>query len=259
MKKGIILQFIIILIFLTCWNLLHLGYNFQKETYETELSKTPIVLFSYDYNFLKSLKIKTDSSYYILRTEIIKDTTIIKELTEIYQLDKAKNILSKYMVPSVMKIYPDGKYYKKNQKNELEKLITEEYWNITFNYNENFWITIQEKMELLKMIYKILNAAIVIFVLIIITSLRVFYESKSNHYWEIYRISGGYSNLRNKNFWMNTIILTIFPFILINALFYFANYLNYLNFEIDYQLWGIEFLTLFISFLISRIILGDKI
>ena len=58
MKKGIFFQTFIIFIVLLSWNIFHLGYEFQKDTYEKNISESQMIVLSMQGNTLDILSSK---------------------------------------------------------------------------------------------------------------------------------------------------------------------------------------------------------
>ncbi len=257
MKKNIVFQFIIILLILIFWNLIHLGYNFQKQNYFTEISEIPIILFSEEPGTLDSLKIQINQLNYIARIFIQNKTEIMEDLISKYDLDSVKTVLEDHSLPNVMNIFPDGKNFNRVHKDELMNIITAP--DLSFEYDHGLWESIHTKIDLLDKSYRFLNILMIIFFLFLTVFLRIHFEFKHDHFWKIYRASGGKFYQRRKYFMINSLILIFVPVLLI----YFS-YLLLLNnavlsIEIEPVYFGLEIVVLVFSSIISFMILGKRL
>ncbi|MCK4312641.1 MAG: hypothetical protein KAW88_07900 [Candidatus Cloacimonetes bacterium] len=259
MRKGIFLQIVIIIIILVGWNLLHLGYNYQKQVFEGKISSIPMILFSKNINTLDSLNLEINRFDYIKEIKVECDSIVAEKIISSYGLEQAKTILESYTLPCIMKIYFKGQNFKTQQKTELEKLISDKYRKIVSDYNHNLWKINRKKIELLTKAYYAGNGIFIVFLLFISVFLRIHFEMKSNEYWKVFRASGGKRSLRKKQFLLNSFWICLVPIILNVGAYFIITYFKYLNIIIDYRLFGIEFGTLLLSTFITRISLGKNI
>ncbi|MCD4797257.1 MAG: hypothetical protein K8R49_08835 [Candidatus Cloacimonetes bacterium] len=258
MKKGIFLQVVIIVLIILGWNCFHIGYNYQKQVFENNLSHIPMIVFSMDLNSLDSLFSDISELSYIKETIIESDSTVSEKIIADYGLNGAQNILEKYALPNVMSIYFDGGKFKSVQKDELEKKIRN-YPEIIMNYDIPSWNVSQRKIKILYRTYLIGNGLFILLLLFIMVFLRIHFEMKSNEFWKIFRTSGGTSKIRRKQFLINSLWTSLFPIAFIFIVYFAAIYFQYLQIEIDYRLFGIEFAAMLFSTLIARISLGKNI
>lgn len=259
MKKGIFFQFIVIIFFLILWNLVHLGYEFQKNQYHNTLSSEPMILVSQKLQTIQRLNKELDSLDFISNILIESDTLVAQKIIKKYSLKGIQNILSSFKFPNAMKIYFHGQRYGTSEKQIVENKITKNFNNIILNYNHTLWKNVQTKLDFLKYVYYIVNGLIVIIFIILSTFLRVHYEIRLNKFWKIYRSSGGSAKIRKKNFWINSIWLSFIPCIFIFATYFAVRYFKYLHFEISYWKFGVEFGLLLLIVLLSRITLGKNL
>ncbi len=260
MKKGIFFQIIIIIILLTTWDLLHIGYNHQKKALEANISELPMLIFSNDVTLLDSLAKEFDNLSFIKNIIIEADSIIAEKLISGYGLDNAKAILSSYNLPSLMNISFDGALFQTTQKEELEKILSSsEYIELIVNYDTDLWQINRNKLELLTKVYWGGNGLILILLLFIAVFLRIHFEIKSNDFWQIFRSSGGSRKMRRKQFLLNSFWLCFIPLLLVTGIYFAVMYFKYLNIQIDYRLFGVEFAVIIISILMSRIVLGKNI
>jgi len=98
-KKGIFFQVIVIFIVLLGWNLLHLGFQFQKDIFEDSISSSPMMLLSMQENTLKQLRTKIENNDYIKEVTIIQDSVIAKILIENYDLENSMKYLDHICCP----------------------------------------------------------------------------------------------------------------------------------------------------------------
>ena len=260
MKKGIFFQIIIIIILLVVWDLLHIGYNHQKKVLEVNTSELPMLIFSTDVILLDSLAKKLDDLSFIKNIIIEADSIIAEKLISGYDLDNAKTILSSYKLPSLMKISFDGALFQTPQKEKLDRILSSsEYLELIVNYDSNLWQINRDKLELLTKIYYGGNGLILVLLLFITVFLRIHFEIKSNDFWQIFRSSGGNRKVRRKQFLLNSLWLCFVPLLLVTGLYFAAMYFKYINIQIDYRLFCVEFVAIIISILMSRIFLGKNI
>ena len=260
MKKGIFFQIIIIIILLVTWDLLHIGFNHQKKMLEANISELPMFIFSNNVTLLDSLAKEFGNLSFIRNIIIEADSIVAEKLISGYGLDNAKAILSSYNLPSLMKISFDGALFQIPQKEELEKILSSsENIEQIVNYDSDLWQINRNKLELLTKIYWGGNGLILVLLIFIIVFLRIHFEIKSNDFWQIFRSSGGNRKMRRKQFLLNSLWLCFAPLLLVTGLYFAAMYFKYLNIQIDYRLFGVEFAAIIISILMSRIFLGKNI
>lgn len=259
MKKGIFFQIVIITVILLVWNVLHLGYQYQKNLLERQLSRIPMILISPELSSLQSLRSEIDSLNFIQNISIEPDSLIARNLMDHYQIAEAEFLLKDFHLPSVMRIFFYGSGFSGAAKMQLENLIQENYDQIIINYDNNFWLQSDRKILLLQKSYLFGNGFLALFLLITMIFLRLFYEAKHHEFWRIYRNSGGKRQKRRRQFFINSLLLCLLP-ILLNFGAYFAlRYFNYLFLEIDYRFFAGEFGVVVFSVLLSRLFLGSQI
>jgi len=247
----IIFQIFIITILLASWNVSHLTHNFQEENYFEKISQKPIILFCYNNKTLAQLQSKIDTLFYVRKIEIIKKSKIAKTLIQEYQLKDAEDILSKHSLPDILKIYVKGQYFNIKNKQVLKSIILKIDKDISINYNDNYLVNYQNKLQFLKQIFLLINCIFLILILFITVISRVHFEGKNDSYWEIYKVSGGQHNQRKKVFLLNSILLILSPIILNIILYYAVIYFNYLSIQMNCILFIIEGIVLLFSNLIS--------
>jgi len=258
-KKGIFFQIIIIFLILLAWNLFHLGYEFQKDTYERNISSSQMVVLSMQGNTLKILSSKIQEFDYINEISIIQDSVISQTLIKSYELKESNDILRSYILPTAMQISFEGDKFKIEQKIELERTLLEYTPVVIYYFDDAYWQINQNKIIILTKGYYAGFGLFIIFMLFITIFLRIHFETKSNHFWKVYYSSGGHFGKRRKQFFINSLYLCFIPFIL-NAAIYFALFsLQFLPVEIDYRFFGIELATLILSALFSGLFLGKEL
>ncbi|MBN1327342.1 MAG: hypothetical protein JW996_05270 [Candidatus Cloacimonetes bacterium] len=259
MKTGIIIQIIIAIFILSAWNLLHLVYQQQHNYYYRELSSVPIIYFIPQRSTVDSLAEKLRKYPYLRRLETEVDSLINARLIEAYNLEYARDILKDFSLPNVIKMYVDAGKFLAPEKSELEEMLAEDYPEIIMNYNDENWYSTQNKIEFLNKIYHAVNILAIVLCLLILILLRIHFESRRNEFWRIYKLSGGEMGLRRKQFITTSLILIILPFLIVFALFQTAYYLHYVRYFVDLRIWGIEFIVLIFTALISAVIQENKI
>jgi len=258
MNKGIIVQFIFLLAALLVWNCLPLGYSYQKEVYGRELEQRQIILISESSSTLDSLASRLSELDYVASTKIEADTLITNKLITVYGLEEARSILSKYDLPDVMQIFVRGSSFDLKNFNDLERILETEFPDLNYNYNSDKLLEIEAKKILILKTYYIFNGLIILFLLLAVTFIRIHFETGKNTFWKIFRETGGHSKRRNRQFWLNSLLLSAGPLLIIILVYYVLRYANILIYEIDPYLFGVEFITLLISVLITRIFLGAR-
>ena len=259
MKQSIFLQILIITLIIFGWNIFHLGYNYQKNYYETQLSENPMILVSPYSVIFKTLEARIDTFRSVDFIVIESDSLIAEMLIESYDLGSASELIGNFDLPSIMKIYLNGKFYDLQQKTTLENIISKGYPEIVINYDDIYWYDSQLKKNLLFRSYLFGNAFIIVFMLIFSIFLRLFFESKSNEYWRIYKKSGGNLILRKKKYWINSLLICFIPILLTAGAYFGLKYFQLLPIEMDIRFFAGEFAFILLSVLISRIILGKHI
>ncbi|MCK5050395.1 MAG: hypothetical protein KAS53_01555 [Candidatus Cloacimonetes bacterium] len=259
MKKGISFQIIVIFIVLLGWNLLHLGYEYQKGIFEDNISASPMMLLSMQENTLEQLKLKIENNDYISDITIIQDSIVAEMLINNYDLRDSNEILRSYLLPTAMRINFVGGKYQIEQKLELERMLLEYSPAVIHYFDNTQWQEIQNKILILTNGYYVGFGIFIIFVLFISIFLRIHFEIKSNVFWKIYRSSGGHFGRRRKQFFINSLYLCFIPLILNLAIYYSLIYFQLLSVEIDYRFFGIELLALVISSLFAGIALGENL
>jgi hypothetical protein len=259
LKKGIFLQIIIITIILLIWNALHLGYQYQKDFLEKQLSKIPMILISQDVASLDSLHFDIADKIIIRRIIVEPDSVVALNLMENYQLEEAENLLENFHLPSIMKIFFTGREFSSTAKLNLEDFIMTNYPQIAINYDNHSWVKIDRKISFLTKSYYYGNGFLALFILISIIFLRLYQEAKYHEYWRIYRNSGGKRKKRRQQFFKNSLLLCLLPIFLNLAAYFLLQYLNYLFLEIDLRFFAAEFGFVVFSVLLSRTFLGSNI
>lgn len=258
MKKGILFQIIIIFIVLIGWNLFHLGYEFQKDVLEDNISVSPMMLLSMHENTLDQLRSKIENDAYIKDITIIQDSVIAKTLITNYDLEDSNEILRSYLLPTAMQINFAGGKFQIEQKQELERILLEYSPDVIYYFDSARWQIDQNKIALLTKGYYIGFGLFVVFMLFTSIFLRIHFEMKSNIFWKIYYSSGGYIGKRRKQFFFNSLYLCFIPLILNVIIYYVLQYFQLLSVEIDYRFFGIELLTIIIGSLFAGIALGKE-
>ena len=259
MKKGIFFQIIIVFIILLGWNLLHLGYEFQKEVFEDSISSSPMMLLSMQEDTLDQLKLKIEENDYIKEITIIQDSVIANTLIANYDLEDSNDLLSSYLLPTAMQINFVGKKFQIEQKIEIDRILLEFSPDVIYYFDNAQWQRNLNKIALLTKGYYAGFGLFIIFMLFISIFLRVHFEMKSNDFWKIYSSSGGHFGKRRKQFFVNSLYICFIPLMLNVAIYYGLIYFQLLSIEIDYRFFSIELLTVIISSLFAGIALGENL
>jgi len=148
-KKGISFQIIVIFIVLVGWNLLHLGYEYQKNVFENNISASPMMLLSMQENTLEQLKLKIEKNDFIRDIIIIQDSIVAQTLITNYNLGGSKNILSSYILPTAMQINFAGDKFQIEQKRELERILLDYAPAVIYYFDSVQWQIDQNKITLL--------------------------------------------------------------------------------------------------------------
>jgi len=246
-------------IILVSWNLLHLGYEFQKDIFEDSISKSPMILLSMRTEILDQLTNELKTKNYINNINVIQDSIIAQTLIDSYELYGNEDILRSYVLPTAVQITFKGDNFKFAQKEELEKLLLELKPELIFYFDDIDWEIVQTKIDLLTKIYFILFGGFIAFTLFFASFFRYHFEMKSNTFWKIYYSSGGHYKKRRKQYFANTLYVCFIPFILNLIVYYALQYFQLLDLEIDYKYFGIELLTIVLSSLIAALALGKNL
>ena len=269
MKKGIFFQIIIITIFLIFWNSLHFGKHLHIRIFEQKktqiyqkLSPIPIIIFSYELDSLYSIKTKLNSLLWVDSLQIEEQTEISKRLIAEYQLSESSEILSRYTLPNIMKIYLKGEFFHKSEKEKVWRIIKENDEDAEINYDNEFWEKIQIEADnvqpdinFINFAYLIANGVMIVFLIFFVIFMRIHFETKRDQFWKIFRISGGKQNSRAKMFFLNSFVLSIIPTGLNFGIYFAAIYFDYLKIQIDNKLFIIEFGTLMLAYLLTSLFL----
>ncbi len=259
MKKGIFFQIIVVFIILLSWNLLHLGYEFQKEVFENSISDSPMMILSMQDNTLEQLKSRIEKKNYISDVIIIQDSVIAQTLINSYDLDDSNEILRTYLLPTAMQISFVGKNFQIEQKLELERILLEYTPEVVYYFDSAKWQMVQDKILILTNGYYVGFGGFILFMLFISIFFRIHFEMKSNTFWKIFHSSGGHFGKRRKQFFVNSMYIGFIPIILNLALYYALKYFQLLSLEIDYRFFGIELLTIIISSIFAGLALGENL
>ena len=259
MKKGIFFQIIVIFMVLLGWNLLHLGYEYQKDVFEDNISASPMILLSMQEDTLEQLKLKIENKDYISDITIIQDSIVAEMLINSYDLRDSNEILRSYLLPTAMQINFVGEKFQIEQKIEIDRILLEFSPDVIYYFDNAQWQENLNKILLLTKGYYTGFGLFIIFMLFISIFLRVHFEMKSNDFWKIYSSSGGHFGKRRKQFFANSLYICFIPIILNVAIYYTLIYFQLLSVEFDYRYFGIEFLTVVISSLFAGIALGENL
>ncbi|MCF7793986.1 MAG: hypothetical protein K9N09_07070 [Candidatus Cloacimonetes bacterium] len=258
MKKATFLQVLIVLVVVAIWNGLHLGFNYQSQRYEQELSSVPMILVCSEYEPLQNLKTHLDTLQIVKYTVLESDTLIKKNLIQDYQLNNAALLLGNFNVPSVMKIYFNGSTFTVDEKRELENHLNTSYPEVIINFDEYFQRVGLRKIDLLERGYFYANILIAVFLFFSIVLLRIYFESRKYDYWRIFRNAGGKRKVRNINFFLHSLWICIIPVGLNFAAYLAALRYDYLPVKMDIRYFAAEFIFVVLSVFISRIFMGNK-
>lgn len=258
MKKATFLQVVIVLVVVTIWNGLHLGFNYQSQLYEEDLSSVPMILVCSEYEPLQNLKTHLDTLQMVDYTVLESDTLIKKNLIQDYQLNNAALLLGNFNVPSVMKMYFNGSTFTDAKKRELENHLNTSYPEVIINFDEHFHQVGLQKIKLLERAYFYANLLIAVFLFFAIVLLRIYFESRKHEYWRIFRNAGGKRKVRNLQFFLHSLWICIVPAGLNFAAYYLALRYRYLPVKMDIRYFAAEFVFIVFCVLISRIFMGKK-
>jgi len=258
-KKGIFFQIVVIFIILLGWNLLHVGYQFQKDVFENNISDSPMMILSMQEDVLEQLKLRIEKKNYISDIIIIQDSVIAQTLISNYDLDDSKETLKSYILPTAMQISFVGEKFQIEQKLELERILLEYTPEVIHYFDSAKWQIAQNKISILTNGYYWGFGGFILFMLFISIFFRIHFEMKSNTFWKIFHSSGGHFGKRRKQFFFKSIHLAFIPIILNLALYYALKYFQLLSVEIDYRFFGIELLTIVISSLFAGLALGENL
>ncbi|KQC11096.1 MAG: hypothetical protein APR54_11280 [Candidatus Cloacimonas sp. SDB] len=259
MNRYIVFLFVVIFILLLAWNLIPFLFQQQKNMYLNEIEESPIVLIIESSTDLDSLSILMDDLNYIDHYVVERDSTISNLLIETYNLERAKNILAKYDLPDIIKIYLDFSQFGLDKYFQLEKLIKTGYPDVIYKYNTRKLLDFETRKNHLLNAFYLINGIVIIFVLLLLTFLRVHFESKQNNYWKIFRESGGHSTYRNRQYWLNSILLCVAPAGIIVGIYYLFQAHGIISGEINFYLFIAQFATLVLASILGRIFMGEKI
>ncbi len=269
MKKGIFFQVIVITIFLIFWNSLHFGKYLHTRIFEQKnvqiyqkLSPIPIIIFSYELDSLYSLKKRLGCFHFVDSVQIEEQTEVSERLIDEYQLSESSEILRRYTLPNVTKIYLKGEFFHKSEKENIWKIIKENDEAAEINYDNEFWDKIQieadnvqPSINFINFAYLIANGVMVIFLIFFVVFMRIHFETKRDQFWKIFQISGGKQSSRAKFFFLNSYVLSIIPVGLNFGGYFAAIYFDYLRIQIDNKLFIIEFGTLMFAYLLTSLFL----
>lgn len=258
MKKATFLQVVIVLVIVTIWNGLHLGFNYQSKRYEQDVSSVPMILVCSEYEPLQNLKADLDTRQIVKYTVLESDTLIKRNLIQDYQLNNAALLLGNFNVPSVLKIYFNGSAFTIQDKRELENHLNTSYPEVIINFDENFHRVGLRKIALLERAYFYSNILIAVFLFFTIVLLRIYFESRKHEYWRIFRNAGGRRKARSWQFFLHSVWICIVPVGLNLAAYFAALRCNMVPVEMDIRFFAAEFTFIVLCVLISRIFMGKK-
>lgn len=258
MNKAILALFFIILLLLIIWNSIPYAYHLQDQIYNKEVMQTPVLVISESSSQLDSLAVLLQDHSMIRDIQIERDSLITEKLIKNYRLEKARTILLKYDLPDVMHIYLTGNETNFITYKELENLIALKYPDLILRYDPEIILQHDLKTDHLRYIYYMVNAAIALFILILITFLRYHFEVRKNYYWKIFREAGGHTNQRNRQYWLNSLLLILGPLALVFLTYLVLAENDIIKFSIDRYLFIIQFTILMLGSFLSRIFLGVK-
>ncbi len=258
MNKEILALFLIILLLLLIWAGIPYAYYKQQEIYDREVMETPILLISESYTALESLKTVLQDHSLVDKIIIERDSLITSNLIKTYQLEKASSFLKKYDLPDVMRIYLQGNEVSLTSYHELEALVLLKFPDLKLNYDLDHILQHDRKSGDLLTLFYAVNSAVAFLILLLLTFLRYHFEVKKSHYWRIFRETGGHPGHRTRQYWLNSLLLTCVPVMLVAATYFLLSQYNLIFFSINPYLFLVQFSTLLLGSLLSRIFLGVK-
>jgi len=268
-KKGIFFQVIVITILLIFWNSLHFGKHLHIQIFEQKkrqiyqkLSPIPIIIFSYKLDSLYSIKKRLSCFHFVDSLQIEEQTEISERLIAKYRLSESSEILSRYTLPNVMKIYLKGEFFHESEKEDIWRIIEEIDEDAEINYDNEFWEevqieadNVQPSINLINFAYLIANGVVIVFLIFFVIFMRIHFETKRDQFWKIFQISGGKQSSRAKMFFLNSFVLSIIPTGLNFGIYFAAIHFDYLQIQIDNKLFIIEFGTLMFAYLLTSLFL----
>lgn len=258
MKKGLIFQIFISLVFLLGWNFLHQLYQWQVSQIHQQSGQAKMIVFAEDYPKLKQLESELQLSYYIEKVTVESDTTLANSLIDGYNLGNVRDILVSYNLPNLMTIKFDGAVYRAEQRGEFNSFLDKEYPELNHTFDDDLWQEAELELVNTEEIYLIINLIYLVMMLFILILLRIHFEIKHNEFWQIFKSAGGKYNQRNIEFNKDSLSLCFIPMIIVVLTYYILLIQQIISFEIDYRIFVIEFGALVLVTLSSRIALWSK-
>jgi len=258
LRKGILVQLLIVTIGMIIWNLGNIAFGWQNERYVSELSRQPMLLYSRSYDKLTMLRDELNQFPYVSFVSIEADTLVARNLIDTYKLDQAENILNNYTLPSVMTIYFFGENFVKANQENLYDLITNKYEISNVIFNDKEANHIKDQLSEFNFIYKAIYLVYGILFFIILLMMRIYYERRQDRFWEIYRLAGGKAGGRGKRYLWYSFLLLLFPAIFMGGIYYAALHLGYLSYHIINIHFYIQAGVVIATSLLARLFLGRK-
>lgn len=210
MKRGLTIQFILMLAAMLLLAGMHCGYQYLKARYEEALSAQPIVLFSPDLDALDALLAKLENKPYINSYSLASNIDIAQALISTYDLMPTVELLQSCPLPHMLTLRIKPGAFSIATHDELMALIKFE-GPIEVEFREELYRHYRRRLDLLNQLYRVVPWAWCGMVVLLSLYLRVHFMRRARDFWKVYHAAGGHRSAKIRSWWVDTLWLISTP------------------------------------------------
>jgi hypothetical protein len=238
-KRGLTIQFVLLLLAMLLLAGLHCGYQYLTARYEAAISAQPIVLFSPDLDALDALLAKLENKPYINSYSLASNIDIAQALINAYDLMPTAELLQSCSLPHMLTLRITAGAFTATTHDELMALIKFE-GPIEVEFREELYRHYRRRLDLLTRLYGIIPWAWCGIIAVVTLFLRVHFMRRARDFWKVYHAAGGHRSAKVRSWWIDTLWLSATPAAVVWLLYCGAHYFYSFNCQLSplTLLWG---------------------
>lgn len=211
MKRGLTIQFVLILIAMVFLGGIHCGYQYLKARYQQAIAAQPIVLFSPDLDALDTLLAKLENKPYINSYSLASNIDIAQALISAYDLMPTAELLQSCPLPHMLTLRIKAGFFTAATHDELMALIHSDHDRVEMEFREELYTHYRYRLDLLTRLYTIVPWVWCGVIVLLTFFLRIHFMRRSRDFWKVYRAAGGHQGAKIRSWWIDTLWLSVSP------------------------------------------------
>ncbi|GEM_PF-2079852 len=211
MRRGLLLQSVILLLMMLILAGLHCGYQYLKDRYETAVSAQPVVLFSTDLTHFEALLEQLENKPYIASYSLVSNADIAESLIKTYNLMPTEELLYDSGLPHMLTLRTMPGSFDRVAHDELMALIKYQGAGIEVEYNETLYRHYLRRLIAVNNAYTYAPWLWCGFICIVALFLRLYFLHRSQGFWKVYQAAGGHQGMKTRSFVIDTLWLCTTP------------------------------------------------